>query len=198
VTAPDLSADERRRYDRHLILPEFGEDGQRRLRDGRVLIVGAGGLGSPAALYLAAAGVGTIGLVDFDAVDVTNLQRQILYGTPDIGTPKLAAAGARLHALNPHVEVVPHDEPFSVTNARALVDAYDVVFGERRVRDGEAAERLRQRVPVRRAGVRVRDAGRTVLPVSSSGAAAGRPDSELRRRWRAGGLAGRHRDNSGN
>ncbi len=127
MTVSDLSPDERRRYDRHLILPEFGEDGQRRLREGRVLIVGAGGLGSPAALYLAAAGVGTIGLVDFDAVDVTNLQRQILYGTSDIGTPKLAAAGARLRALNPHVTVVPHDEPFSVTNARQLVESYDVV-----------------------------------------------------------------------
>jgi adenylyltransferase/sulfurtransferase len=127
VTAPDLSPDERRRYDRHLILPEFGEDGQRRLRDGRVLIVGAGGLGSPAALYLAAAGVGTIGLVDFDAVDVTNLQRQILYDTQNVGTPKLAAADARLRALNPHIQIVPYDEPFTVSNARALVDAYDVI-----------------------------------------------------------------------
>jgi len=127
VTAPDLSSDERRRYDRHLILPEFGEVGQQRLREGRVLIVGAGGLGSPAALYLAAAGVGTIGLVDFDAVDITNLQRQILYGTPDVGVSKLAAAAARLRALNPHVEVVAHEERFSVANARRLVEAYDVV-----------------------------------------------------------------------
>jgi adenylyltransferase/sulfurtransferase len=122
-----LSPDERRRYDRHLILPEFGEEGQRRLRAGRVLIVGAGGLGSPAALYLAAAGVGTIGLVDFDAVDVTNLQRQILYGTPEVGTLKLTAATARLHALNPHVEIVPHDEPLSVSNAARLVESYDVI-----------------------------------------------------------------------
>ena len=127
MTDADLSPDERRRYDRHLILPEFGEEGQRRLRAGRVLIVGAGGLGSPAALYLAAAGVGTIGLVDFDAVDVTNLQRQILYGTPEIGTPKLTAATARLQALNPHVEIVPHDEPFAVSNAARLVGAYDVI-----------------------------------------------------------------------
>jgi adenylyltransferase/sulfurtransferase len=123
----DLSPDERHRYDRHLILPEFGEEGQRRLRAGRVLIVGAGGLGSPAALYLAAAGVGTIGLVDFDAVDITNLQRQILYDTADVGTPKLAAASARLRSLNPHVEIVPHDQPFSVSNAAQLVAAYDVI-----------------------------------------------------------------------
>jgi adenylyltransferase/sulfurtransferase len=122
-----LSPDERRRYDRHLILPEFGEEGQRRLRQGRVLIVGAGGLGSPAALYLAAAGAGMIGLVDFDAVDVTNLQRQILYATPEVGTAKLAAATARLQSLNPHIEVVPHDEPFAVSNAAALVEAYDVI-----------------------------------------------------------------------
>ena len=127
MTAPGFSADERRRYDRHLILPEFGEAGQRRLRAGRVLIVGAGGLGSPAALYLAAAGVGTIGLVDFDAVDVTNLQRQILYGTADVGTPKLAAASARLRSLNPHIEIVLYDEPFSVSNAARLVSAYDVI-----------------------------------------------------------------------
>jgi molybdopterin/thiamine biosynthesis adenylyltransferase/rhodanese-related sulfurtransferase len=124
----DLSPDERRRYDRHLILPEFGEEGQRRLRAGRVLIVGAGGLGSPAALYLAAAGVGTIGLVDFDEVDVTNLQRQILYATSEVGAQKLDAASARLRALNPHVEVVPHAEPFAVGNARRLVESYDVVL----------------------------------------------------------------------
>jgi adenylyltransferase/sulfurtransferase len=116
------------RYHRQMILPEVGIEGQRRLVEGRVLIVGAGGLGSPAALYLAAAGVGTIGLVDFDAVDETNLQRQILYGTPDVGRPKLEVAAARLRALNPHVDVRCHEEPFGVENARALVSAYDVVI----------------------------------------------------------------------
>ena len=128
MTTPDLSADERLRYDRHLILPEIGEAGQRRLRDARVLIVGAGGLGSPAALYLAAAGVGTIGLVDVDAIDVSNLQRQILYSTSEVGTSKLAAAAARVRGLNPHVEVVAHDERLSVESASRLVGAYDIVI----------------------------------------------------------------------
>ena len=91
-TLPELTNDEVQRYSRHLILPEVGPDGQRQLKAGRVLCVGAGGLGSPAALYLAAAGVGTIGIIDFDAVDVSNLQRQIIHGTPDIGRSKLRSA----------------------------------------------------------------------------------------------------------
>jgi adenylyltransferase/sulfurtransferase len=111
-----------------MILPELGIEGQRKLRAGRVLIVGAGGLGSPAALYLAAAGVGRLGLVDFDAVDETNLQRQILYSTNDVGQPKLAAAASRLRGLNPDVEVVCHEVPFGADNALALVRAYDVVI----------------------------------------------------------------------
>lgn len=115
------------RYARQLALPEFGEEGQARLARGRVLIVGVGGLGSPSAMYLAAAGVGTMGLVDFDAVDESNLHRQIIYGTPDIGRPKLAAAAERLRAINPHVSLELHEEPFGVANARRLVDAYDVV-----------------------------------------------------------------------
>jgi sulfur-carrier protein adenylyltransferase/sulfurtransferase len=116
------------RYHRQEILPDIGASGQRRLHAARVLIVGAGGLGSPAALYLAAAGIGTIGLVDFDAVDETNLQRQILYGTSDVGRPKLAAAAARLGDLNPEVNLVCHDGPFGVDNAIALTEAYDVVI----------------------------------------------------------------------
>lgn len=115
------------RYARQTALPEFGEEGQARLARGRVLIVGVGGLGSPAAMYLAAAGVGTLGLVDFDAVDESNLHRQIIYGTPDVGRPKLAAAAERLQAINPHVSLELHDEPLGVANARRLVDAYDVV-----------------------------------------------------------------------
>ena len=122
-----LSADERRRYARQLLLPEIGEAGQRRLRNGRVLVVGAGGLGSPAAMYLAAAGVGAIGLVDFDEVDETNLQRQILYATRDVGRPKLEAAAERLRGMNPHVEVASHDGRFDEANAASLVEAYDVV-----------------------------------------------------------------------
>jgi len=123
-----LSAEELRRYSRHLLLPEFGEAGQRRLKAGSVLVVGAGGLGSPAAIYLAAAGVGRLGLVDFDVVDETNLQRQVLYTTDDVGRPKLTAAAERLSAQNPHVEVVSHTESFDVASAHRLVDAYDVVI----------------------------------------------------------------------
>ena len=123
-----LTPDEVLRYSRHTMLPEFGGEGQSRLKAGRVLIVGAGGLGSPVALYLAAAGVGTIGLVDFDRVDITNLQRQILYGTADIGRPKLEVAVRRLRDVNPHVKLDAHDKPFGADNARELVSAYDVVI----------------------------------------------------------------------
>lgn len=102
-----LTSEQMKRYSRHLILPEVGLAGQRRLLDSRVLVVGAGGLGSPTSLYLAAAGVGTLGLVDFDVVDPSNLQRQVLYGTKDVGVPKLVAAERRLKDLNPDVNVVP-------------------------------------------------------------------------------------------
>src|SRR5215218_513344 len=98
-----LTASERQRYSRHLLLPEVGEEGQRRLKGARVLCVGAGGLGSPAALYLAAAGVGTIGIVDFDVVDLSNLQRQIIHSANDVGRSKLESAQARIEALNPEV-----------------------------------------------------------------------------------------------
>jgi adenylyltransferase/sulfurtransferase len=122
-----LSPEERSRYARQLVLPQVGPEGQARLKAGRVLVVGAGGLGSPAAMYLAAAGVGTIGLVDFDAVELSNLPRQLLYETADAGRPKLEAAGERLRAINPHVTVLAHDERLDASNARALVRAYDVV-----------------------------------------------------------------------
>jgi sulfur-carrier protein adenylyltransferase/sulfurtransferase len=124
---PELSPAERQRYSRHLLLPEVGEQGQRRLKAARVLCVGAGGLGSPAALYLAAAGVGTIGIVDFDAVDVSNLQRQIIHGTHDVGRSKIESARDRIEALNPEVHVETFDAHFSVANARTLVDAFDVI-----------------------------------------------------------------------
>ncbi len=124
---PELSGEELRRYARHLILPEVGPEGQKKLKAARVLCVGAGGLGSPLALYLAAAGVGTIGLVDFDVVDETNLHRQILYGTPDVGRPKLAAAAERLAAANPNVRVVPFEERLTSQNALRIVRDFDVV-----------------------------------------------------------------------
>jgi molybdopterin/thiamine biosynthesis adenylyltransferase/rhodanese-related sulfurtransferase len=125
---PALSTDESIRYSRHLILPEVGPEGQRRLKGGRVLLVGAGGLGSPAAMYLAAAGVGTLGIVDFDVVDTTNLQRQVIHGTPDVGRPKLDSARDRIAALNPHVRVEPHPVRLTSANAREIVRAYDVVI----------------------------------------------------------------------
>ena len=124
---PTLTPEERNRYGRHLTLPGVGLDGQRRLKAARVLIVGAGGLGSPTALYLAAAGVGTLGLVDGDTVDVTNLQRQILHGTRDVGRPKLDSARDRLHDLNPHVQVITHGEWLTSANAMEIIRAYDIV-----------------------------------------------------------------------
>jgi len=122
-----LSPDELLRYSRHTMLPEFGAEGQARLKGGRALIVGVGGLGSPASLYLTAAGVGAIGLVDYDRVDLTNLQRQVLYGTDDVGRPKVEVAAERLRAINPHVALELHPEPFGADNARQLVSTYDVV-----------------------------------------------------------------------
>ncbi len=122
-----LTSSERARYARHIMLPEIGEAGQLRLKSGSVLIVGAGGLGSPAAIYLAAAGVGRIGLVDFDAVDATNLHRQVLYGTSDIGRPKLQAARDRLRDLNPEVTVETHEAQLSSENALDILGGYDVI-----------------------------------------------------------------------
>ena len=115
------------RYSRHLILPEVTIDGQRKLRNGSVLLIGAGGLGSPAALYLTAAGVGRIGIVDFDVVDVTNLQRQVLHDSSWVGKPKLDSARARLGALNPHVEIETHQVALTRDNALELFEAYDVI-----------------------------------------------------------------------
>ncbi|HLM67250.1 MAG TPA: molybdopterin-synthase adenylyltransferase MoeB [Longimicrobium sp.] len=125
---PALSTDESIRYSRHLILPEVGPAGQRRLKAGRVLLVGAGGLGSPAAMYLAAAGVGTVGIVDFDVVDTTNLQRQVIHGTSDVGRPKLDSARDRIAEINPHVMVEPHPVRLASANAREIVRGYDVVI----------------------------------------------------------------------
>ena len=124
---PALSNEEVARYSRHLILPEVGMAGQQKLKAARALCIGAGGLGSPVALYLAAAGVGTIGIVDFDEVDYSNLQRQIIHGTPDVGRSKLASAKSKLNALNPEVEVVTHETALSSQNALALFADYDFV-----------------------------------------------------------------------
>ena len=124
---PDLSPDEILRYSRHLIIPDVALDGQRRLKGSRVLLVGAGGLGSPLALYLAAAGVGTLGLVDFDVVDLTNLQRQIVHGTKDVGRSKIASAEERIADVNPHVRVEPYETQLTSVNALEIMRDYDVI-----------------------------------------------------------------------
>jgi adenylyltransferase/sulfurtransferase len=124
---PELTKDELSRYSRHLILPEVGEAGQRKLKAARVLCVGTGGLGSPLALYLAAAGVGTLGLVDFDVVDASNLQRQIIHSTADIGRKKLDSAAEKLQALNPNLNVIKHDTLLTSANALDILKDYDVI-----------------------------------------------------------------------
>ena len=127
IALPELSAEEARRYSRHLLLPNLTVIGQRRLKAARVLIVGAGGLGSPVALYLAAAGVGQLGLVDFDAVDITNLQRQLLHGTRDVGRAKLDSAHDRLSDVNPNVHLELYPERLTSANALEIMGDYDLV-----------------------------------------------------------------------
>src|SRR5512133_1568762 len=116
-----------RRYARHLVMPEVGVEGQRKLKAARVLVVGTGGLGSPAALYLAAAGVGTLGLVDSAVVDESHLHRQILLGSDDLGRSKLEAASERLAGTNPNVKVVPHEVRLTSANALEILSDYDIV-----------------------------------------------------------------------
>src|SRR5580704_13757791 len=127
IELPELTQDDLTRYSRHLILPEVGVEGQRKLKAARVLCVGTGGLGSPLALYLAAAGVGTLGLVDFDVVDASNLQRQIIHSTADIGRKKLDSAEEKLTALNPALNVVKHETMLSSANALDILKDYDVI-----------------------------------------------------------------------
>jgi len=127
MVLPGLDAEELRRYARHLSLPEVGINGQQRLKAARVLLIGVGGLGSPAGLYLAAAGVGTLGLVDHDVVDQTNLHRQVLYGSADAGRSKLEAGSRRLRDLNPHIEIRTHDTRLTSANALEILRDYDIV-----------------------------------------------------------------------
>jgi len=122
-----LRDEERWRYARHLLLPGFGVEAQEKLKTGRVLVVGAGGLGSPALLYLAAAGVGRLGVADFDVVEHSNLQRQVLHSTADIGRRKTTSAAEKLRALNPHIEVVEHDERLNTATTFDVIDGYDVI-----------------------------------------------------------------------
>ncbi|MGD2058605.1 MAG: molybdopterin-synthase adenylyltransferase MoeB [Anaerolineales bacterium] len=123
-----LNHEEILRYSRHLLMPEVGLEGQEKLKSSSVLIVGTGGLGSPVSMYLAAAGVGTIGLVDYDVVDFTNLQRQIVHGTHSIGDRKVDSARSRLLDINPDIEVVTYDEPFTSENAPSIAEPYDVII----------------------------------------------------------------------
>jgi len=125
--AEDLTVEEVRRYSRHLIIPDVGKTGQRRLKNAKVLVVGAGGLGSPALLYLAAAGVGTLGVIDFDVVDESNLQRQIIHGQSDIGRPKAVSAMESIHEVNPLVNVVLHEERLDSDNAMQIFEPYDLI-----------------------------------------------------------------------
>ncbi len=126
--AAQLSAAEIRRYSRHLLLPDVGMDGQKRLKNSKVLVIGAGGLGSPVLLYLAAAGVGTLGIVEFDVVDESNLQRQIIHGMSTLGTPKAESAQARIHEINPHVQVNLHTTRLEPDNAIDLIAQYDLII----------------------------------------------------------------------
>ena len=122
-----LTPDQVTRYSRHIIMPQVGPVGQRKLMQAKVLIVGAGGLGSPIALYLAAAGVGTLGIVDFDTVDLSNLQRQLLHHTDDVGKPKVVSARETLNAYNPEVNVVAHEVPITSENALEIIPQYDII-----------------------------------------------------------------------
>src|SRR5437764_14356379 len=123
----ECTQEEVTRYARHIILPGIGGDGQRKLLDASVLCIGAGGLGSPVAMYLAAAGVGKLGIVDFDKVDLTNLQRQIAHGTKDVGRPKVESAADRLRDINPGIEVVPYDTILASDNAFEIFGSYDII-----------------------------------------------------------------------
>jgi len=125
--AIDLTHDEIRRYSRHLLMPEVGMEGQRKLKAGSVLLIGAGGLGSPLGMYLAAAGVGRIGLVDYDVVDTSNLQRQIIHGTKDVGRSKLESARTRMLDINPYVQIETYNVPLTSANALDILGAYDVI-----------------------------------------------------------------------
>jgi len=131
VTAPPeevtLSKDEILRYSRHLIIPEVGIEGQKKLKAAKVLLVGAGGLGAPLGLYLAAAGIGRIGIVDFDVVDFTNLQRQVIHATADVGRKKLDSAADKMRAINPNVQITKHDTALSSENALEILKDYDIV-----------------------------------------------------------------------
>lgn len=127
TTAPQLTPEQVKRYSRHIIMPQIGSRGQRKLIDSKVLIIGAGGLGGPVAVYLALAGVGTIGIVDFDVVDLSNLQRQVLHTTEAVGLPKVESATRTLARYNPGVHIATHEYPITAENAMELISRYDII-----------------------------------------------------------------------
>jgi adenylyltransferase/sulfurtransferase len=196
-----LSNDEILRYSRHLILPEVGIEGQQKLKAAKVLMVGAGGLGAPLGLYLAAAGIGKIGMVDFDVVDFTNLQRQVIHSTKDVGRKKLDSAAEKMVAINPYLKIEKYETALTQRErARDLQRLRhgggrhrqfpDAVPGERCLCAAEQAERLRLHLPLRGTGHGVRDRGRSLLSLPVSGAAASGPGAELCGRRSAGDSAG--------
>ena len=198
-----LSAEQKKRYSRHLLIPEVGADGQAKLLASRVLLVGAGGLGSPAALYLAAAGVGTIGIVDFDVVDLSNLQRQVLHTTDRVGQKKVVSAEIAIRALNPGVAVVAHDEVLGPANVEALIAGYDVILDgtdtfETRYTLNDAAVAAgkpggpRVGLPFRGPAHDLRPARGAVLPLPVPDRPAARARPGLLRRRRHGGRARDH------
>ncbi len=181
--ATTLSNDEILRYSRHLIMPEVGMEGQIKLKNAKILLVGAGGLGAPLGLYLAAAGIGKIGIVDFDVVDFTNLQRQVIHGTKDVGRKKLDSAYDSMRDINPNVQIDRYDVALSSENALEIMAGYDMVvdgtdnFPTRylvndALRYPQKAQRLRFYFPLRGPGHNIRLSWWTVLPLSLSGAAA--------------------------
>ena len=206
---PKLSHAEVLRYSRHLLLPEVGVEGQRKLKAARVLTIGAGGLGSPLSLYLAAAGVGTIGIVDFDVVDLTNLQRQIVHGTSTLGRPEARVGQGAADRSQPqrqrdreardsaHVRERARHPPGLRHRRRRDRQLPHPLPGERRLRAAGEAQRLRQHLPVRGPGLAVLRQGRALLPLPLLRAAASGPGAELRRGRRARRAAGHHRQHPG-
>ena len=197
--ADELTIDEVRRYSRHLIIPDVGMSGQKRLKNAKVLVIGAGGLGSPALLYLAAAGVGTLGIAEFDEVDESNLQRQVIHGQSDIGKSKAQSAAESIAETNPYVQVVIHEERLDNDNVMQVFEGYDLIvdgtdnFATRYMVNDAAVLprdplRLGIDLPLRRPGLGLRaDArrGRAVLPVPLPRAPAAGHGPELRRGRRA-------------
>ena len=204
-----FSNDEIARYSRHLIMPEVTLEGQKRLKAARVLCIGTGGLGSPIALYLAAAGIGRLGLVDFDVVDYSNLQRQILHGTEDVGRKKIKSARDRIRAVNPNVQVDLHDALFTSENARQIAEPYDIVidgtdnFPTRYLSNDVCVFQKKPNIYGSifrfegQSTVFAPHLGRPLLPLHVPRAAAAGHGADVRGGWRAGRAAGDDRRDPG-